>query len=82
MPPSADERASIVQWRAAARALESQRKDELRTLTPDKALAMSDALLSLADPSRLAESRRTRSGLVEQQALFHRVRVPPERGRP
>jgi hypothetical protein len=65
----------MAQWRAAATALDAQRRSELRALTPEKALAMSDALLSLADPSNLAESRRTHSGLVEQQALFHRVRV-------
>ncbi len=62
------------QWRAAGIALAKQRKLELRSLTDEQALAAADALLSLADPGRLPEQRRVTSGLVEQQALFHRLR--------
>jgi hypothetical protein len=74
-PPSAEaERSWLKQWRAAAVALERQRRDELRALSAEKALAASEALLSLADPGRLSDLRRSHSGLVEQQALFHRSR--------
>ena len=62
------------QWRAAAVALERDRRDALRSLTPERALAASEALLSLADPTRLNDSRRRHSGLVEMQALFSRLR--------
>jgi hypothetical protein len=58
------------QWSEAAGALEEQRRSELRALTPNRALAASDALLSLASPGDLS-GRRSHSGLVEQQRLFH-----------
>lgn len=66
------ERAWLEQWRAGAVALARQRRDELRALSPESALAASEALLSLADRSRLSDQRRSHSGFVEQQALFHR----------
>lgn len=72
--PDEAERSWLKQSRAAAVALERQRRDELRALSAEKALAASEALLSLADPSRLSNERRSHSGLVEQQALFHRGR--------
>lgn len=64
----------MAQWRRAAVALEEQHKRELLALSHAEGLAASDALLSLAlvvplDPSRIAHS-----GLVQQQALFHRRR--------
>ena len=64
----------MAQWRAAAGALEDQRKDELRSLTAQRALAASEAVLALASLRSLSEERRTHSGLVEQQRLFHRPR--------
>jgi hypothetical protein len=60
------------QWRRAAVALEDQRKRELVGLTDQKALAASDALLSLAVTLPINVGRLTSSGLVRQQALFHR----------
>jgi hypothetical protein len=60
------------QWESAGPALAEQRKKELRELSVSQALAASDALLSLAATAALDPSRRTHSGLVEQQALFHR----------
>ena len=68
----ASQRAWMTQWRRAAVALEEQHKRELRAMSTEDALVASDALLSLAlilplDPSRLADS-----GLVRQQAIFHR----------
>jgi hypothetical protein len=64
----------VEQWRAAAPALAHQREIELRALTPAQALAASEALLSLADPTRLSPERWRSSGLVEQQAILHRRR--------
>jgi hypothetical protein len=66
------ERAWIDQWRAAGVALEEQRASELRSLARERALAATDALLALANPRTLPDARRTGSGLVDQQALFHR----------
>jgi len=60
------------QWRAAAPALEEQRRRELRSLTTERALAATEALLALATPAGLSVERRTHSGLVEQQRLLHR----------
>lgn len=68
------ERSWLDQWRAGAVALERQHRDELRALSPERALAASEALLDLAEPGRLSDSRRSHSGFVEQQALFHRRR--------
>jgi hypothetical protein len=59
------------QWRAAAPALDEQRRRELRSLTSDAALAAADALLSVVPPGEIGPDRRTQSGLVEQQRLLH-----------
>jgi hypothetical protein len=66
----------LAQWRAAADALTEQRRRELLLLTPERALAAADALLSLALPGAMGDARRTGSGLVEWQRLIHR---PPLR---
>ena len=68
------EQAWVRQWRRAAVALEEQRKRELRALSDRDALAASDALLSLAVTFPLATGRLIGSGLVRQQAFFHRHR--------
>ena len=62
----------VQQWSEAAQALEEQRRNELRALSPEDALAASDALLALTTPKEVAAARRTYSGLVEQQRLFQR----------
>jgi hypothetical protein len=67
-------RAWMAQWRGAEQALAAQRKRELRALSPRDALAASDALLSIAVSIALPPSRLRSSGLVAQQALFHRRR--------
>jgi hypothetical protein len=66
------ERAWLEQWRSASAALETQHRAELRALSAQQALAASEVLLSLADARPLPDRRRAHSGLVEQQALFHR----------
>lgn len=62
----------VEQWKRASDALEEQRARELREMTPEDALAASDALLELGAKTRLNPSRAQTSGLVEQQALFHK----------
>ena len=64
------------QWRAAGPALARQRERELRSLSDHRALAAADALLSLVGLVGLPEDRRRSSGLVAQQALFHRRALP------
>ncbi|MGH9366132.1 MAG: hypothetical protein ACRD3M_00470 [Thermoanaerobaculia bacterium] len=66
------ERKWLRQWESAGPALAEQRKRELRALSERAALASSEALLSLATTVPLNPIRRSHSGLVEQQALFHR----------
>ena len=72
VPAPEVQRAWMEQWRGAGAALEEQRRAELRALTPEKALSAIEAVLPMADPRRISSHRRTHSGLVEQQALFHR----------
>lgn len=63
---------------AASAAVSDVQDAELRALTDAEALRRTEALLSLGaslpGPQKLAECRRTSSGLVEQQALFARLR--------
>lgn len=68
-----EERRWIEEWRAAGPELEQQRRQELRALTPERALFFSDALLSLVRTEDLPEQRRTHSGLVDLQDLFRRL---------
>ena len=60
------------QWRAAGPALEEVRERELRDLTDDQALEAAEELLSMASSMPLPPERLDTSGLVAQQALFHR----------
>jgi hypothetical protein len=52
--------------------LEDLRWRELAALSDEAARAVSDALIDLALQVPLPAERRSTSGLVEQQALFHR----------
>jgi hypothetical protein len=73
MPMDRDaQRAWMEQWRTAAAALEDQRRHELRSLSDAAALAASDAVLAVAAVVPIDPDRLTASGLVRQQALFHR----------
>ena len=60
------------QWNDAGPALAANRREELLHLSDERALAASEALLSLVTTVTLSPRRRRWSGLVEQQALFHR----------
>jgi len=66
----------MAQWRGAAVALAEQRVRELRALTEDDARAAIAALLDLGAASPVPPEREKTSGLVTQQALFHRKRPP------
>ena len=67
-------RAYVRQVVAAGRALEEQRWHELSALTPDRAREAFDWLVEAALTTQLPARRRSWSGLVEQQRLFHRMR--------
>jgi hypothetical protein len=76
MPSETQQRAWIAQWSAARSALRAQRASELRALSNERALAVADALLSIAPLVGLSESCRTSSGLVLQQSFLHRRAAP------
>ncbi len=60
------------QWNHAGRALKENWRRELKHLSAERALAASEALLSLITTVTSNPARLRWSGLVEQQALFHR----------
>jgi hypothetical protein len=75
MSMTADEqRRWLEQWRRAGVALARQRRAELRALSHRDALAASEALLGLVSAVAIPAHRLRGSGLIEQQALFHRRR--------
>ena len=76
MSRETSDRAWMAQWRAAAVALAEQRVRELRALTDERAQAAIAALLDLGASLPIPPERETTSGLVIQQALFHRKRRP------
>jgi hypothetical protein len=67
-------RAYVRQIVAAGRVLEQQRWQELSVLSPERALEASHALIEAALRVPLPAARRTWSGLVDQQHVFHRTR--------
>ena len=75
-PDSATQREWLRRWKEAGPALAAKRREELLHLSDERALAASEALLSLVTTVTLSPGRRRWSGLVEQQALFHRRPLP------
>ena len=75
-PEAATHREWVRQWKEAGPALAAQRREELLHLSDERALAASEALLALVTTVTLSPGRRRWSGLVEQQALFHRRPSP------
>jgi len=71
-PEAATQREWMRQWNEAGPALAANRRKELMHLSDERALAASEALLSLVTTVTLNPGRLCWSGLVEQQALFHR----------
>ena len=76
IPEPAAQREWLRQWNDAGPALAANRRQELLHLSDQRALAASEALHSLVTAVTLSPRRRRWSGLVEQQALFHRHRSP------
>jgi hypothetical protein len=70
------DKAWMAQWRGAAVALAEQRIRELRALTDENARAAIATLLDLGASLPLSPERERTSGLVIQQALFHRKHLP------
>jgi hypothetical protein len=70
------DKAWMAQWRGAAVALAEQRVRELRALTDEDARAAIAALFDLGSSLPISSEREKTSGLVTQQALFHRKRPP------
>ncbi len=70
-PEEAAQREWLRQWNEAGPALAARRREELMHLSDERALAASEALLSLATTVTLNPGRIRWSGLIEQQALFH-----------
>ncbi len=65
----------MAQWRSAGRELAELRRQELRRMTDEEARRASEMVLALADTVPIPHSRLTGSGLVAQQAIFHRKRA-------
>lgn len=65
-------RAYVKRWVEAGRLLEELRWRELARLDPRQACAATDALIDAALRVPMPPDRRQWSGLVAQQALFHR----------
>ena len=61
----------LAQWRAAEKALYSQKFRELQALTDEEALRQSNILLAFADTAYRSPERERYSGLAEQQRIFH-----------
>lgn len=75
-PDAATQQEWLRQWKNAGPALAANRREELLRLSDEHALAASEALLALVTTVSLSTRRLNSSGLVEQQALFHRRRCP------
>ena len=69
-----EQRAYVRQWSETGRLLEALRWRELATLSPERALAATDALIDAALLVPLPPERRRWSGLIDQQRRFHRKR--------
>lgn len=76
MRSKTDERRWMQQWNAAREALREQRARELAALSEEDALAAADALLTIEAVVELPPAPSRTSGLVQQQALFHRKNLP------
>jgi len=68
------ERRLILQWIETGKLLDEIRQRELREMTEEQARRASENVLSLAGNFPLPARRVGWSGLIEQQALFHRRR--------
>ncbi len=74
MPSTTEAKAYVKRLEETGRILDEIRWRELAALDPVRALEASDMLIEAALRVPVPDHRRTWSGLVEQQALFHRCR--------
>ena len=70
-----DEQRWVENWLETGPLLEAIRRDELRGLTPERALWAADAVLELAGQGWWDPAREASSGLVAQQALLSLART-------
>jgi hypothetical protein len=63
----------VENWAATGTLLEEQRKNELRALTPERALFLAEALFSIPWPEEVLDRRRAYSGLLDMQDLLRRL---------
>ena len=70
-----DESRWVENWSVTGPLLEEQRRRELRSLSAERALFCAEALFSMPWPADVLAHRRPRSGLLEQQDLFRRLRA-------
>jgi hypothetical protein len=61
-------------WARRGPLLEEQRRQELRSLTAERALFYAEALFSMPWPEDVLARRRGQSGLLQQQDLFRLLR--------
>ncbi len=74
-PTSQQQKRWLEQWQYAAANLPRLEYQELRALTNKQLIARIDAVLSMAGhPEYRDHHRRSTSGLVDQQALFRKLR--------
>jgi len=71
---ASNERRWVENWSEVGPLLEEQRRRELRSLTPERALFCAEALFSMPWPADVLAKRRRHSGLLEQQDLFQKLR--------
>ncbi len=76
IPEAAVQREWLRQWSDAGAALAAKHREALLHLSDERALAATESLLALVTTLTLSPRRRHWSGLVEQQALFHRRLSP------
>ncbi len=69
-----EQRAWMAQWRSAEKALLEVKRQELRALTEEEALAATRELLASIPFPLPPELERKTSGLVEQQRWFKKAR--------
>lgn len=67
-----EQRAYVQGWKETGRILEEIRWRELREIDDRAALVATDSLIEIGAMTPISERRRSWSGLIEQQALFHR----------
>jgi hypothetical protein len=70
-----EQRAWMNQWRAAAIALRQMKREELRAMTDEDAVAAFNALDMPPELVWRCPERIDSSGLVEQQRIFQKIRA-------